>query len=284
MDARISVSAMAKLHGLSRQTLIHYDRIGLFKPLIVDKKGYRYYSERQIPYLRKIVFLKSLGLSLDAIKEQLQQTNPKDTLERYIEYKHVINEKIAALNQVRESLNQQINILGDALDGLEMKQSEPFIKYFPERKVIYKEFPSVMTKEDLHLTLMELWGQLADLGIRPSAGFGALLQPSNTAKTNSDMDFIGGSCIFVPYSMENVDNLITLPAGNYACMYKYGMPYNPDYIGPFLHWIDKAGYKIAGPIIDACLLDTTYYQSDTDVDFCMLQVLVRKREQAKEYQ
>ena len=115
MDSLISISSMARLHSLSRQTLIHYDHIDLFKPVEVDEKGYRYYSRAQIPFLRKIVFLKSLGLSLDSIKEVLSNTNPKKILEFYSAYKTKVNQQIAELNDVREALNQQIAILNEAL-------------------------------------------------------------------------------------------------------------------------------------------------------------------------
>lgn len=43
MSAYIFISEMAKLHGITRQTLIHYDSIDLFKPAKVDTNGYRYY-------------------------------------------------------------------------------------------------------------------------------------------------------------------------------------------------------------------------------------------------
>lgn len=61
MSTYISISEMAKLHGITRQTLIHYDSIDLFKPAKVDTNGYRYYCKHQIPYLREICFLKSRG-------------------------------------------------------------------------------------------------------------------------------------------------------------------------------------------------------------------------------
>lgn len=67
MSTYISISEMAKLHGITRQTLIHYDNIDLFKPAKVDTNGYRYYCKHQIPYLREICFLKSLGISLKDI-------------------------------------------------------------------------------------------------------------------------------------------------------------------------------------------------------------------------
>lgn len=52
MSTYISISEMAKLHGITRQTLIHYDSIDLFKPAKVDTNGYRYYCKHQIPYLQ----------------------------------------------------------------------------------------------------------------------------------------------------------------------------------------------------------------------------------------
>ncbi|WP_251441565.1 MerR family DNA-binding transcriptional regulator [Veillonella intestinalis] len=61
MKELISISEMAKLHGMSRQTLIHYDKIGLFKPIYTNNRGFRYYSKQQIPFMRKIDFLKKLG-------------------------------------------------------------------------------------------------------------------------------------------------------------------------------------------------------------------------------
>lgn len=75
MSTYISISEMAKLHGITRQTLIHYDNIDLFKPAKVDTNGYRYYCKHQIPYLREICFLKSLGISLKDIQQHFQESD-----------------------------------------------------------------------------------------------------------------------------------------------------------------------------------------------------------------
>ena len=77
MSTYISISEMAKLHGITRQTLIHYDNIDLFKPAKVDTNGYRYYCKHQIPYLREICFLKSLGISLKDIQQHFQERTPE---------------------------------------------------------------------------------------------------------------------------------------------------------------------------------------------------------------
>ena len=59
-----AISEMASLFNVSRQTLIYYDKIGLFKPAVVNDKGYRFYSPTQIPL---IYMLRDLGLELDEI-------------------------------------------------------------------------------------------------------------------------------------------------------------------------------------------------------------------------
>ena len=50
----VKISQMAALNGISRQTLILYDKNGLLKPAYVSELGYRYYSIGQIPQLRLI--------------------------------------------------------------------------------------------------------------------------------------------------------------------------------------------------------------------------------------
>lgn len=61
-----AISEMASLFNVSRQTLIYYDKIGLFKPAVVNEKGYRFYSPTQIPgSCALICMLRDLGLELD---------------------------------------------------------------------------------------------------------------------------------------------------------------------------------------------------------------------------
>ena len=48
--------------------LLHYDDMGLLKPVHVDKwSSYCYHSLEQIPHLNRILVLKDLGFSLEEI-------------------------------------------------------------------------------------------------------------------------------------------------------------------------------------------------------------------------
>lgn len=59
MDHLFSIGELSKYQKISKQTLIFYDKIGLFRPAYVDpNNGYRYYSASQIDYLDTILLMK----------------------------------------------------------------------------------------------------------------------------------------------------------------------------------------------------------------------------------
>lgn len=48
MKNLFSIGEVSKYQNISKQTLIYYDKIGLFRPAYVDPdNGYRYYSPKQ---------------------------------------------------------------------------------------------------------------------------------------------------------------------------------------------------------------------------------------------
>ena len=82
INRKLSISEMAQIHNITRQTLIYYDKIGLFKPDIIESNGYRYYSTTQIPLLREICFLRSIGMSMDDIRKNNTSGNSTTTIPR----------------------------------------------------------------------------------------------------------------------------------------------------------------------------------------------------------
>ena len=73
MDNLFSIGELSKYQNISKQTLIFYDKIGLFRPAYVDpNNGYRYYSSKQIDYLDTILIMKKIGFSLTEIREHMQ--------------------------------------------------------------------------------------------------------------------------------------------------------------------------------------------------------------------
>ena len=72
----LTISEFAKLRGVTSETLRHYDRTGLLKPVHIDgQTGYRYYSILQYEQLGTIKELRQLGFSIDAISEYFKERN-----------------------------------------------------------------------------------------------------------------------------------------------------------------------------------------------------------------
>jgi DNA-binding transcriptional MerR regulator len=67
----VNVSALARRHGLSRSTLLYYDRIGLLRPGGRSPSGYRQYSAGDEERLRQICLYRKAGLSLAGIRRLL---------------------------------------------------------------------------------------------------------------------------------------------------------------------------------------------------------------------
>lgn len=103
---------MAQLHGISKQTLLFYDKKGVFSPAYVDSKnGYRYYSAAQLPTLDTILMLKEIGLSLLEIRAYLDGRNGVGTAVYMEEQKRLLEDEIAHRKRIVKRLSKKIETL-----------------------------------------------------------------------------------------------------------------------------------------------------------------------------
>lgn len=63
-----SISQLARSFGLSRSTLLYYDRIGLLPPAGRRHSGYRYYTDKDRRRLDRICHFRQAGLTLEDIR------------------------------------------------------------------------------------------------------------------------------------------------------------------------------------------------------------------------
>ena len=66
-----SISRLARLFGLSRSTLLYYDRIGLLQAPERTAAGYRVYTQHEVGRLERICIFRSAGLSLGDVRKLL---------------------------------------------------------------------------------------------------------------------------------------------------------------------------------------------------------------------
>lgn len=84
----LSSGEFADMCNVSRELLIHYDKIDILKPQVIADNGYRYYSLRQLYLFDVIRFFVDTGMSTKEIKEYLDNRSTElflDTAQTSIE-------------------------------------------------------------------------------------------------------------------------------------------------------------------------------------------------------
>lgn len=108
MKERYTVSELAKLFGISSQTLRYYDKIGLFQPDYIDESNnYRYYSYEQFFRLSMIIQLKRLDFSLEGVRRYSSSMDVRSLEQNLLEQKGLIRRQIEQLMQL-EAKNDHI--------------------------------------------------------------------------------------------------------------------------------------------------------------------------------
>ena len=92
------IGEFSKLTGCSIKTLRYYDEIGLLNPSRIDNfTNYRYYDEKDLEVLKKIIYLKSLGFTLEEIKNNINNISRElidSKIEELLNKKYIIEEQI----------------------------------------------------------------------------------------------------------------------------------------------------------------------------------------------
>lgn len=268
----LSVSQMAALHGLTRQTLIYYHKIGLFCPQEVRENGNRIYSSAQIPVLREICFLRGIGVPLKDIRRQLSQWSPENATLLLEDRCREIREEIARRQELLQSIENRLILFRK---GKNLSREGSFtLEHLPRRRAAflpwdaYRVDPSAM-----HLLSLEIRRRMEERGVLLTGSKGALLRRDRLDTPAPH----AGACSFfiVPADTPLAPDILELPEGDYLCMYKVGMAYNLEPVYHLLDTAEKQGYTVQGDIIDVCLLDAAFYDHvRLAADFCQLQIQI----------
>lgn len=273
----LTVSQMAKLHHVSRQTLIYYDHIGLFRPLITDDKGYRYYSYQQVNVLKEILFLKKLNLPLEVISKIIREQDPQDAISILKDQREVIDKEINALIRTRKYVEERL-LLYETID-FKQPVDIPYFRHVNERSFFELPFHEDITdnEDELQMRFMEAIDLIAEYELVPSLGFGVVI-PEKALHTDLKASSI---FMFVPEDAASVKTSISYrkrEAGECCCMYYYGRPsHHQKQLKQMLAAIEENGYEVCNDALDICLLDHVKHQDKKDVDFCSLQIPVKRR-------
>lgn len=271
-EKRLSVSEMAQIHGLSRQTLIYYDRIGLFKPYFVEQNGYRFYSPVQIPKLREICFLRSIGMPIDEIKKHNLLNSSISTLSLLAEQKARLEEEISTLNTRLELVNDRIDLYNKS----KKSEIEPYIKVFPDRYLVSYEITGKPSRENFLVAITNVVDISEKASILPSSLYGTLFR-EESVKSGTPLKNACACFVINESEAKKLLSCCHLGAGEYLCAKKYGMSYQLSALNRLLKKMDEMGYETAGDIYEESLMDGGLYDNPDELDFSEIQIPVKPK-------
>ena len=103
----MTVGEVARKMGVTVRTLQYYDKEGLLSPSAESEGGRRLYTDKDLVMLHQIISLKSLGFSLDDIKQRLiSLETPADVANALTEQADDIRKKIEQLKASLKAIEQ----------------------------------------------------------------------------------------------------------------------------------------------------------------------------------
>lgn len=151
MKNLFSIGEVSKYQNISKQTLIYYDKIGLFRPAYVDPdNGYRYYSPKQIDYLDTILIMKKIGFSLNEIKEHMQNYNIDSSLTAFRKQLSVIDQKIQELNLIRSRVTHRCDQM-ECSKIYRQKEDTVVLEDMEDQYILFREVEKPYTLREISI-------------------------------------------------------------------------------------------------------------------------------------
>lgn len=136
-EGYFTTGEFAKLCKVKKQTLFHYDHIGILKPELIGENGYRYYSIFQFDTYNTIAMLKELDMPLSRIRDFLSSRSPASFLSLLKAQDRLIDEKIAELQWLRSFVKGKEKITEE---GMSAGHGEIRLEHRPKEYYIFTKY------------------------------------------------------------------------------------------------------------------------------------------------
>ena len=123
-----SIQEVARLAGTTSRTLRHYGDVGLLPPSRIGANGYRYYDERALARLQRVLMLRDLGLGIPAISDVLEgQRDDAQALTNHLHWlqqeKERLDRQIASVETTIRKMNEGEQLMAEEmLNGFDHTQ------------------------------------------------------------------------------------------------------------------------------------------------------------------
>lgn len=209
-----SIGEVAKIMGVSVQTLRYYSSIDLVNPTYINPTtGYRYYSFEQLHFIDRIKYLQKFGLNLDEIKAVIVSNDIPLLLELLEKREAFFKEEISKIEDIIDGIEWYKNYFSYVdsknLDG------NCYSLHLPKRYIVAAECIEGEPKQDFHIRLNE---------IKNSENFKNLIYMRQFSHILDYDDLIEGKLkpLYLGMFIKNPpgfksDHIIEIPEGDYLC-------------------------------------------------------------------
>lgn len=251
MDNLFSIGELSKYQNISKQTLIFYDKIGLFRPAYVDpNNGYRYYSSKQIDYLDTILIMKKIGFSLTEIREHMQHYNIDSSLITLRKQVTAIDRQIEELHLIRSRLLHRCTQMENAKIYKE-KENAVIIEKIDAQYILFHEVEQPYSLREISIATKKCFAGSFQKGLPIFFQCGVVVPFQRIIEGR----FTEAEFAFLPIEKTNqVNNIKRLHAGECVSIYHVG-----DYLS-----IGRSYQKI----LDYCKSHSIQIVSDS-YEFCI---------------
>lgn len=269
---------LAKLRGVTTETLRHYDRIGLLVPELKDKEnGYRYYSLRQIEYFDTIIDLKNLGLPLNEIKNFMENRNLDKSLKILTGKEKELSNEINKMNQLLLQIQQKIAYIEASYEKDFENENNWLLRDFGERTFIVSK-----KKEDSINDFFFEFTKLRENMVNSYNMFGTNTTGSIIVGLQEGENGLKRFIRYPAIPAGMCDELIkygekfVIPKGKFLCCFGKGL-FRPDHsiIDRIKKYLNDNQYEICGYVYERDIIDISLTDSYDETIF-RLEIPVKK--------
>ncbi len=213
-ETYFTTGEFAKMCNVEKHVLFHYDDIDLFKPEIIKKNGYRYYSYHQYFTFSVITNLKKLGMSLKDIKIYLEQRNPSVFLDLLEEKSKQVAEKIRYFQGIQEMIENMKTMTTEGINS----HNNIYLESLPSEIILPSNNMENSSNETFASFMQEYIKFCNDLGITVQESVGSIISVNNLRKNN----FANLSHLYIKIKSFLPGKTIIRKPGIYLCGYFEG--------------------------------------------------------------
>ena len=137
MEINMTIKDVEERTGLSRSNIRFYEKEKLIEPSRNESNGYRDYSENDVENIKKIAYLRTLGISVEDIRNIISE---KVTLQEMLEkQKEVLKNQITDLNKAKLMCEKMLDEESISYEKLQVEQYvTDFHDYWKDNRTVFK--------------------------------------------------------------------------------------------------------------------------------------------------